>query len=117
MEPSPLTDSKTQSYYFAKFSTQCGFYRLSYEGPDIPWQQVRSTASNGEYRESKPEKTILNFPEAVIRALESNPQLALKHASLINANVILSTINVDGFGKLRSWAWLVVGSVIDFVVF
>jgi len=115
-EPYPLTNSKTQSYYFAKFSVQCGFYRLNYEGPDIPRQQIRNTASNGEYCKSKLEKVVLSFFVAVIRILESNPQLASKQGSLTGADIILSTIEVDGFGELCFRVRIIVGPVIDFVI-
>ena len=114
-EPYPLTDSKTRSYYFAKFSAQCGFYRLNYEGPDIPWQQVRNTESNGKYCKSKLEKVVLSFI-AVIRVLEGNPQLASKQGSLTGADVILSTIGVDGFGELYFRVQIIVGPVIDSVI-
>jgi len=41
---------------------------------------------------------------AVVRVLESNPQLALKQMNLNGADVILSTIEVDGYGELWFWA-------------
>ena len=41
---------------------------------------------------------------AVVRVLESNPQLALKQADFNGADVILSTIKVDGYGELWFWA-------------
>jgi len=40
---------------------------------------------------------------AVVRVLETNPQLALKQMNLNGADVILSTIEVDGYGE--SWFW------------
>jgi dipeptidyl aminopeptidase len=107
-EPYPLTNSKTQSYYFVKFSAKCGFYRLNYEGPNIPWQQVRSTATDGECNKSEPERGILSSPIAAIRVLEGNPQLASKQGSFSGADIILSTIEVDGFGELWLWARIIV---------
>ena len=117
VEPSPLTDSKTQSYYFAKFSVRCGFYRLNYEGPGIPWQQIRSTADNSKYCENNPKRRIFSFFAAVIRTLESNPQLTLKQAGFSGADIILSTIEVDGFGELRFWDRIMVCAVTDFIIF
>lgn len=37
-----LTEDETQlpSYYSASFSPQSGFYLLSYEGPNVPWQRL-----------------------------------------------------------------------------
>lgn len=44
------------------------------------------------------ERTILSFFTAVVRVLESNPQLGLKQASFDGADVVLSTIEVGAFG-------------------
>ncbi|KZP28645.1 hypothetical protein FIBSPDRAFT_728579 [Athelia psychrophila] len=38
--PTALTDESEPSFYDASFSPQAGFYLLSYQGPDIPWQRV-----------------------------------------------------------------------------
>lgn len=35
-----LTDASDPSFYSASFSPQAGFYLLSYQGPDIPWQRI-----------------------------------------------------------------------------
>ncbi|KAG0222716.1 hypothetical protein BGX31_008912 [Mortierella sp. GBA43] len=37
----PLTDVTQLGYYSASFSTGAGYYLLSYEGPEIPWQKVK----------------------------------------------------------------------------
>ena len=45
-----LSDHRKESYYDVSFSTGVGFFLLSYQGPDIPWQEVRSTPSfQGHY--------------------------------------------------------------------
>lgn len=67
--------------------------------------------------QSEPEKTIFSFFVAVTRVIESNPRLAIKQASFHSVDVILSVIEVDGFGELRRCARIIVWAVIDFVVF
>jgi len=44
---------------------------------------------------------------AVVRILEDNRQLALKQTNFNGADVILSTIEVDGYGELWFWARVV----------
>lgn len=39
-QPTALTDTSVLGQYSASFSPQAGFYLLSYEGPQIPWQRV-----------------------------------------------------------------------------
>ena len=41
------TEHRQESYYDVSFSTSVGFALVSYQGPDIPWQEVRSTPSWG----------------------------------------------------------------------
>ena len=38
--PTALTDTSVASYYSASFSPEAGFYLLSYEGPEVPFQKV-----------------------------------------------------------------------------
>lgn len=40
---SHLTDPNKEGYYEVSFSTGSGFALLSYAGPDIPWQEIRTT--------------------------------------------------------------------------
>ncbi|KAL4265734.1 peptidase S9B family protein [Pleurotus pulmonarius] len=40
VEPTELTDASERAYYGVDFSPQAGFYLLSYDGPNIPWQKV-----------------------------------------------------------------------------
>ncbi|ETW78834.1 dipeptidyl aminopeptidase [Heterobasidion irregulare TC 32-1] len=42
-EPTLLPESSSTGYYGARFSPMAGFYLLSYEGPNIPWQRVVKT--------------------------------------------------------------------------
>ena len=44
------SEHRKEGYYDASFSTGVGFALLSYQGPDIPWQEIRSTPSfKGHY--------------------------------------------------------------------
>ena len=44
------SEHRSEGYYDVTFSTGVGFALLSYQGPDIPWQEVRSTPSfEGHY--------------------------------------------------------------------
>ncbi|KAK4092761.1 hypothetical protein Purlil1_2686 [Purpureocillium lilacinum] len=42
----PLTDTSTEGYYSASFSSGAGYALLSYRGPKIPYQKVISTPSS-----------------------------------------------------------------------
>lgn len=44
-EPEPLTDTSTEAYYEASFSSGAGYVLLSYKGPRVPHQRVISTPS------------------------------------------------------------------------
>lgn len=60
---------------------------------------------------SSMEGTIFDIFATVIRVLESNPQLALAQTGSNGANVILSTIEVDGYSELWFSALVVVETV------
>ena len=38
-----LTDTSSLGKYSADFSPEAGFYLLSYDGPNVPWQRVIKT--------------------------------------------------------------------------
>ncbi|KAK7420102.1 hypothetical protein QQX98_002965 [Neonectria punicea] len=57
----PLSDTKTEAYYSASFSSGAGFVLLSYRGPKVPFQKVVSTPSS---------------PVTYSHMLEENSQLA-----------------------------------------
>ena len=44
-----LTFSAEPSHYATSFSPGAGFYLLSYEGPNIPWQRVVKTDDEGTF--------------------------------------------------------------------
>ena len=76
------TEHREESYYDVSFSTSVGFALISYEGPDIPWQEVRSTPSwNGHYYSHR---------------WESNGHLAQMAAAHELPIEIFSTINIEG---------------------
>ncbi|KAH6915679.1 dipeptidyl-peptidase [Coprinopsis sp. MPI-PUGE-AT-0042] len=48
-DPTALTDASKPGYFSTNFSPNAGFYVLSYQGPNVPWQkiiQVGNTAFN-----------------------------------------------------------------------
>ncbi|KZT07170.1 dipeptidyl aminopeptidase [Laetiporus sulphureus 93-53] len=47
VEPSALTDTSSPAVYEADFSPKGGFYLLSYNGPQAPWQKVIESGGDG----------------------------------------------------------------------
>ena len=47
--PKPLTDDTQLSTYGADFSPKSGFFVLSYQGPNVPWQKVVRVDDESEY--------------------------------------------------------------------
>lgn len=77
----PLTDTSSEGYYAASFSTGAGYALVSYQGPGIPWQKVLSMPTNPHHFE---------------HTVEENKELAenaRKYELPIN---VYGTINVDG---------------------
>ncbi|EGX88244.1 extracellular dipeptidyl-peptidase Dpp4 [Cordyceps militaris CM01] len=50
LKTTPLVDDARAAYYGASFSTGGGYYILSYQGPDIPYQQLVSANSTTPLR-------------------------------------------------------------------
>ena len=76
------SEHRNEGYYDASFSTGAGFALLSYQGPDIPWQEVRSTPSlKGHYYKHR---------------FEENPALAKLAAAHELPIDIFQTINIGG---------------------
>lgn len=46
-KPTALTDTSSRSYHRASFSPEAGFYLLSYEGPNVPWQKIVTVGQKG----------------------------------------------------------------------
>ncbi|KAH6972243.1 dipeptidyl peptidase IV N-terminal region-domain-containing protein [Ilyonectria sp. MPI-CAGE-AT-0026] len=44
----PLVDDSVAAYWSASFSSEGGYYILSYQGPDVPYQEVYSTNSTSK---------------------------------------------------------------------
>ena len=76
------TEHRKESYYDVSFSTSVGFALVSYQGPDIPWQEVRSTPSWGGHYYS--------------HRWESNGGLAQMAAAHELPIEIYSTVNIEG---------------------
>ncbi|KAF4122262.1 dipeptidyl-peptidase 4 [Geosmithia morbida] len=53
-EVTPLVDDTISAYWSASFSSESGFYILSYSGPDVPYQEVYSTTGTS----SEPLRTL-----------------------------------------------------------
>lgn len=76
------SEHRNEGYYDVSFSTGASFALLSYQGPDIPWQEVRSTPSlKGHYYKNR---------------FETNTALAKLAASHELPIEIYQTINIGG---------------------
>ena len=74
---------KYEGYYDVSFSTGVGFSLLTYQGPDIPWQEFRSTPSyNGKHFTYR---------------FETNPELAKLAAAHELPIEIYQTVNIGGY--------------------
>ncbi|KAG8530805.1 uncharacterized protein KY384_004162 [Bacidia gigantensis] len=77
-----ISKADEEGYYSASFSTGAGFALLSYEGPDIPRQEIRSTPTfKGHLWQYQ---------------IEDNKDLAQKAAETELPIEVYGTINVDG---------------------
>ena len=77
-----ITIPDQEGYYSASFSTGVGFALLTYEGPDIPWQELRSTPSfKGHLWQYQ---------------VEDNPELAKMAATHELPIEIYDTISIEG---------------------
>jgi dipeptidyl aminopeptidase len=77
----PVTDTTSEGYYSASFSTGAGYALVSYEGPGIPWQKLISTPTN---------------PHRFEYTVEENKELAENARKYELPIKIYGTINVDG---------------------
>lgn len=79
---SHISNPSKEGYYDVSFSTGVGFALLSYEGPDIPWQELRSTPSFKGH--------LWQY------SIEENQELAQMAATHELPLEIYQTINIDG---------------------
>ncbi|KAJ3797465.1 dipeptidyl aminopeptidase [Lentinula aff. detonsa] len=79
--PTQLTTAEPDeiAYYDTNFSPEAGFYLLSYEGPNIPWQEIIQTNN-----------TDFHF------VLHTNDELSNKSSQFEAPTVLYSTIESDG---------------------
>ncbi|KAJ3759110.1 dipeptidyl aminopeptidase [Lentinula raphanica] len=80
--PTQLTKAELDEnpYYAVHFSPEAGFYLLSYEGPNIPWQKVIQT-SNPDFH----------------YVLHTNDELSNTTSQFEAPTVLYSTIESDGY--------------------
>ncbi|KAJ3851874.1 dipeptidyl aminopeptidase [Lentinula lateritia] len=80
--PTQLTKTQPDetAYYDTNFSPEAGFYLLSYEGPNIPWQKVIQTTN-----------TDFHF------VLHTNDELSNKSSQFEAPTILYSTIESEGF--------------------
>lgn len=79
---SPVTNTTEEGYYDVSFSKGARFALLSYQGPDVPWQEVISTPSSDvDY----------------VDVIEENEHLADKAAQYDLPVEIYQTVTIDGF--------------------
>ncbi|EIN06216.1 dipeptidyl aminopeptidase [Punctularia strigosozonata HHB-11173 SS5] len=79
VKPTELTDRAAPAWFSADFSPEGGFHLLSYEGPGVPWQSIRSANDS-------------SFDYTLTTNERLNNTLAQYEAPII----IRSTIEVDG---------------------
>ena len=77
-----ISNAEEEGYYEVSFSTGAGFALLSYEGPDIPWQEIRSTPTYKGH--------LWQYQ------IEENKELAKLAAETELPIEVYSTINIDG---------------------
>ena len=77
-----ISNADKEGFYDVSFSTGGGFALLSYDGPDIPWQEIRSTPTY--------QGVLWQYQ---IEANEDLAQMAAEHELPIE---IYSTTNIDG---------------------
>ncbi|KAK6532993.1 hypothetical protein TWF281_007159 [Arthrobotrys megalospora] len=80
-EFTPLTNTSSDGFYGASFSSKARYALLSYNGPGIPWQKVIETDPKSTYEETL--QTNENLKD-----LLSHYELPTKH---------YSTVTIDGF--------------------
>lgn len=66
LEINPLVDDTEAGYYTASFSANSGYYILSYEGPDVPYQDLYSVNS------TEPLRTVTSNAETLDKIAEYN---------------------------------------------
>ncbi|KAK6441329.1 Dipeptidyl peptidase 4 [Oleoguttula sp. CCFEE 5521] len=85
-ETTPIVDDTTAAYYIASFSASGAYYLLSYQGPNVPYQELYSTNS------TIPLRTITSNSALVTRiadyALPNITYFELSHSSGYTLNVM-----------------------------
>ena len=79
---SAVTETSKEGYYEASFSKGTGYALLTYNGPEIPWQEVISTPSN---------------PDQYVQVIEENAQLRELAAQHDLPFEIYQNVTIDGY--------------------
>lgn len=101
VEMKSLTFSAEPSHYVTSFSPRAGFYLLSYEGPNIPWQRVvkADDASTFELPLTHAQQSSDHLA-AFDYLLTDNAWLNQTWAQYETPVVSYSTIQSDGYGMI-----------------
>jgi len=99
--PVALTDTSVASYYSASFSPNAGFYLLSYEGPDVPFQKLIKVGDESGWNRAS---LALGFYScmscsASARLLVANTALNKTVHMYESPTVVHSTIESEGYGE------------------
>ena len=82
----PLVDITKEGSYSASFSSGGGYYILSYNGPNLPWQELRSISSNTPIRVINDNASLKNKLSAY--ALPTISWSTLKHPDGYELNLL-----------------------------
>ncbi|KAF8515924.1 dipeptidyl aminopeptidase [Gautieria morchelliformis] len=92
-------DIPTPSHYDASFSPQAGFYLLSYEGPNIPWQRlIKVDDSNYSY--------VLTNNSRLNQTISEYRSPSLVYSTMDSDGYVLNTLEIrppdmDGSGRIK----------------
>ena len=108
-------DASIPSHYSASFSPQAGFYLLSYEGPNVPWQRLIKVDDQSASRRLHVFMIFMKqrYPDSSY-VFTDNLRLNQTVSQYQTPSLVYSTIDSDGYGgssQLNS------SSFIDVVLF
>lgn len=99
--PTALTDTSVASYYSASFSPGAGFYLLSYEGPNVPFQKLIEVGNKSGLNPTPPTPDFYSSRVCVEseRLLVDNTALNATVHMYESPTVVHSTIENEGYGE------------------
>jgi dipeptidyl aminopeptidase len=106
--PLALTDTSTLARYSASFSPKAGFYLLSYDGPNVPWQRVIKTNDTSACRPEREDsiltkRDLLGFDFVV----NDNTPLNVTWNDFETPIIKYTTIESDGYGEEKLFCFLI----------